>query len=73
MLRYGAWLKKEARTGRFHYLTADVVTAKLAAAGFAGIEHRLSYVDQAYIFRAVQAGLGERGRVSAVGPRTHGR
>ena len=31
MLRYGAWLKKEARAGRFHYLTADLVTAKLAA------------------------------------------
>jgi SAM-dependent methyltransferase len=52
MLRYGAWLKKEARTGRFHYLTADVITAKLTAVGFVGIEHRLSYVDQAYIFRA---------------------
>ena len=52
MLRYGAWLKKEARTGRFHYLTADVVTGKLAAAGFVRIGHRLSYVDQAYIFRA---------------------
>jgi hypothetical protein len=56
MLRYGAWLKKEARTGRFHYLTADVVTAKLAAAGFVGVEHRLSYVDQAYIFRAYKPG-----------------
>jgi SAM-dependent methyltransferase len=52
MLRYGAWLKKEARTGRFHYLTADVITGKLSAVGFVGIEHRLSYVDQAYIFRA---------------------
>jgi len=51
MLRYGAWLKKEARKGRFHYLTADVIAAKLAAAGFISIEHRLSYVDQAYIFR----------------------
>ena len=51
MLRYGAWLKKEARTGRFHYLTADVITAKLSAAGFRRIEHRLSYVGQAYIFR----------------------
>jgi len=52
MLRYGAWLKKEARKGRFHYLTADVITAKLAAAGFTQIEHRLSYVGQAYIFRS---------------------
>ena len=51
MLRYGAWLKREARTGRFHYLPADVVTAKLLAAGFDHIEHRLSYAGQAYIFR----------------------
>ena len=51
MLRYGKWLKKEARKGRFHYLTADVISAKLVAAGFVSIEHRLSYVDQAYIFR----------------------
>jgi hypothetical protein len=44
-------LKKEARKGRFHYLTADVIAAKLSAAGFGQIEHRLSYVGQAYIFR----------------------
>jgi SAM-dependent methyltransferase len=56
MLRYGAWLKKEARKGRFHYLTADVITAKLTAVGFANVEHRLSYVDQAYIFRAHKPG-----------------
>jgi ubiquinone/menaquinone biosynthesis C-methylase UbiE len=52
MLRYGAWLKKEARKGRFHYLTPDVITAKLSAVGFVNVDHRLSYVDQAYIFRA---------------------
>jgi SAM-dependent methyltransferase len=51
MLRYGWWLKREARKGRFHYLTADQIGQKLAAAGFIGIEHRLSYVGQAYIFR----------------------
>ena len=28
MMRYGRWLKREARTGRFHYLPADVVTAQ---------------------------------------------
>jgi SAM-dependent methyltransferase len=55
MLRYGAWLKKEARTGRFHYLTADVIAAKLADVGFVGVEHRLSYVDQAFIFRAYKS------------------
>ena len=54
MLGYGRWLKREALTGRFHYLPADAVTAKLAAAGFTDIAHRLSYSDQAYIFRAVK-------------------
>lgn len=54
MMRYGAWLKREARTGRFHYLPADTVTAKLADAGFVNIEHRLSYAKQAYIFRATK-------------------
>ena len=53
MMRYGRWLKREARTGRFHYLPAADVTARLAAAGFAAVEHRLSYCDQAYVFRAV--------------------
>lgn len=56
MLRYGRWLKKEARTGRFHYLPADQVTAKLRAAGFASIDYRLSYAGQAFVFRAVKRG-----------------
>jgi ubiquinone/menaquinone biosynthesis C-methylase UbiE len=54
MMRYGAWLKRTARTGRFHYLPAAEVTAKLAAAGYTSIDHRLSYSRQAYIFRAVK-------------------
>jgi len=52
MMKYGAWLKRESRIGRFHYLTANEVTAKLAAVGFKRIEHRLSYAGQAYVFRA---------------------
>jgi SAM-dependent methyltransferase len=54
MMRYGRWLKHEARTGRFHYLPAPEVTRRLAAAGFTAITHRLSYRDQSYIFRAVK-------------------
>ena len=54
MLRYGRWLKREARAGRFHYLPAAEVTRKLTAAGFVSIAHRLSYSDQAHIFRAVK-------------------
>jgi SAM-dependent methyltransferase len=51
MLRYGAWLKREARRGRFHYLPASVVADKLVQAGFVGVEHRLSFAGQAEIFR----------------------
>jgi ubiquinone/menaquinone biosynthesis C-methylase UbiE len=54
MLRYGAWLKREARRGRFHYLPHQTVTAKLQGAGYTSIEHRLSYAGQAYVFRAVK-------------------
>lgn len=54
MMLYGRWLKREARTGRFHYLPAGEVTRKLTAAGFQQVAHRLSYCDQAYIFRAVK-------------------
>lgn len=53
MLRYGRWLTREARAGRFHYLPAGVVADKLRAAGFGHVSHRLSYCDQAYVFRAV--------------------
>jgi SAM-dependent methyltransferase len=52
MMRYGRWLKQEAAIGRFHYLPAEVVTQKLLAVGFTGIEHILSYRNQAFVFRA---------------------
>jgi ubiquinone/menaquinone biosynthesis C-methylase UbiE len=52
MMKYGRWLKQEARNGRFHYFPADVVTAKLQAVGFERVEHRTSYAGQAFIFRA---------------------
>src|SRR5262249_36557729 len=49
MLRYGAWLKREARRGRFHYLPLEAVLDKLCATGFAGLEHRVSFARQAYV------------------------
>jgi SAM-dependent methyltransferase len=52
MMKYGGWLKREARIGRFHYLPASTVTARLKSVGFERIEHRLSYAGQAYVFRA---------------------
>jgi ubiquinone/menaquinone biosynthesis C-methylase UbiE len=54
MLRYGAWLKREARRGRFHYLPWETVAGKLDKAGFSDVEHRVSFAGQAFIFRAVK-------------------
>jgi ubiquinone/menaquinone biosynthesis C-methylase UbiE len=51
MLRYGAWLKREARRGRFHYLPVEVIGRKLTTAGLIQVEHRLSYAGQAYLLR----------------------
>jgi len=53
MLRYGRWLKREARRGRFHYLPKETVAAKLRVAGYHHVDCRLSYAGQAYVFRAV--------------------
>jgi SAM-dependent methyltransferase len=58
MWRYGGWLKREARKGRFHYLTAAAIQEKLHAAGFVRVEHRLSFAGQAYLFRAWKAAQG---------------
>jgi SAM-dependent methyltransferase len=51
MLRYGAWLKREAKLGRFHYLPASAIARKLIAAGFVAVESRLSFARQAYLLR----------------------
>ncbi len=51
MLRYGAWLTREARSGRFHYLPLPVIVEKLTATGFLAIAHRLTYAGQAYLIR----------------------
>ncbi len=52
MYSYGAWLKREARRGRFHYLPIAVILDKLARTGYVRLEHRLSYAKQAYLIRA---------------------
>jgi ubiquinone/menaquinone biosynthesis C-methylase UbiE len=51
MYRYGRWLTRESRRGRFHYLPIETIAAKLAAASFGSVEHRHSYVGQAYVVR----------------------
>lgn len=51
MYRYGAWLNREARRGRFHYLPQETITAKLNQTGFENIDSRVSYDGLAYLFR----------------------
>jgi SAM-dependent methyltransferase len=51
MWRYGSWLTREARRGRFHYLPIEEITPKLCAAGFVGLEHRRTYAGQAFLIR----------------------
>ena len=51
MWQYGCWLKREARNGRFHYLSLDTVIRKLTDIGFTAIEHRLTFAGQAYLIR----------------------
>jgi SAM-dependent methyltransferase len=51
LYRYGRWMTRESRRGRFHYLPIERIVAKLTMAGFMAIEHRLTYEDQAYLVR----------------------
>jgi SAM-dependent methyltransferase len=52
MQRHGAWLKRSAKAGRFHFLPQPAIAARLQAAGFAAWRTTLSYADQAYLVRA---------------------
>jgi ubiquinone/menaquinone biosynthesis C-methylase UbiE len=54
MQGYGHWLRQQARGGRFHFLPADQVEARLRGAGFGAVKHRLSYAGQAYVLAAVK-------------------
>jgi ubiquinone/menaquinone biosynthesis C-methylase UbiE len=64
MLRYGAWLKREARRGRFHYIPVDAIESKLRSAGFVKVEYRHSFAGQAYLFRCGTKPMGPRpGRI----------
>lgn len=49
--RYGNWLKREARRGRFHYLPDSTIEAMLLAAGFQNVEIKTSFAGQAYLVR----------------------
>jgi ubiquinone/menaquinone biosynthesis C-methylase UbiE len=52
MQYYGAWLKREARRGRFHYPSADRLRVYLQDAGFEHVEQTTSYAGQAFVVRA---------------------
>jgi hypothetical protein len=55
MQRYGSWLKREARRGRFHFLPIEEIATRLQGAGFAKLEHTRSYAGQAYLVRVRKA------------------
>ena len=55
MQRYGRWLKRQARKGRFHFLPLDDLLSRLRGAGFVEMETRLSYADQAHVIRAFKS------------------
>lgn len=48
---YGNWLKREAKRGRFHYLSAETLEEMLARAGFVDIEAKTSFAGQAFLLR----------------------
>jgi len=49
MQRYGSWLHRETRRGRFHYYPIEDIAARLAAVGFCDFKYRLSFADTAYV------------------------
>jgi SAM-dependent methyltransferase len=61
MLRYGRWLNRQARRGRFHYRPLPDLLARLERAGFAAVRHRLSYAGQAYLIRADKPAVAAAG------------
>src|SRR5207237_3741807 len=51
---YGAWLKREARRGRFQYLPIQVVQQKLQALGLGNVEHKVSFAGCAYLINCLK-------------------
>ena len=55
MLRYGRWLRREAKRGRFHYLPIEAIADRLHKAGFCDFRYRMSFAGQAYLVRACKS------------------
>jgi ubiquinone/menaquinone biosynthesis C-methylase UbiE len=60
MMRYGAWLRREARRGRFHFLSLTDINNRLASVGFRDMRFRLSYAGQAYVVGATRPAMALR-------------
>jgi SAM-dependent methyltransferase len=58
--RYGGWLKREARRGRFHYLPLETIRTKLLEAGFRDINAEVSYSGQAYVISCRKPSAADR-------------
>jgi ubiquinone/menaquinone biosynthesis C-methylase UbiE len=56
MQRYGHWLQREAKRGRFHFVPLSAIVQLLERAHFSILETRLSYAKQAYLLSTVKAG-----------------
>ena len=57
MMRYGAWLRRKARRGRFHFLSLTEINNRLHQIGFKDLRFRLSYAGQAYVVGALKPAL----------------
>lgn len=64
MQKHGAWLKREAIRGRFHFVPLVGIIQRLQAAGFERWESKLSYADQAYVIRAYKPGHNQTSKVA---------
>lgn len=52
MQKHGAWLKREAVRGRFHFVPLVGLVQRLKSAGYENWSSKLSYADQAFVVRA---------------------
>ncbi|MBL8823309.1 MAG: class I SAM-dependent methyltransferase [Planctomycetia bacterium] len=64
MQKHGAWLKREAARGRFHFMKLTEIEKRLRDAGFVSWESKMSYAGQAYVIRARKAMANELSMVA---------
>lgn len=64
MQRHGAWLKRESRRGRFHFIPLAGIQQRLESAGFVRWQSKLAYARQAYLVRAWKPEASQARRVA---------